>query len=622
MDLWVVAAAAGAGYIAKNLQNLSLDKKESSGVESSSNYSIKVQTESRNFLQQLRDKTCPLRKLARKRAQNDTFLEAENHSDVNSSDIDWLRNKDSEAGVASSSIYDALGKHDNLGWISSLPSVLKTEESLEFEDGQNRKGKFSRSRKLREHSVIPLNSLGSCLDAQLCKEHEKMEETMSSSVPLILTVRPVLVTEGNRTISRSSSDATFIQFEGCREKVRRENGVCFEENGSVLRSASFEQTEIVEQIQRKPKKSLGSLTLNGNSIFSQGSDGMLLFIIGMTIGILSSTTASKSEVDNLNKQLKQTQNLVQDLHDELDMKEMLTVKDLTNENDTPPSIKEPIASPSDDVKMTKFDDKTTENPEVMSQIEAELQAELEMLERNMKPSALERISNVVELDPDFEPDIVQGDLSNGIQIDISESGNKTTDTTTNFSQPANYAVCPYELSLRLHELIETRLKERIKELETALSNNLDSQSIAFGNRSPYSKTKSSSTPQSLTCMYDEPPAENFSTNGKSVKRADKDLENEYEELSCTDFYLGKQSIDRVLYEYDSISNHSVVMDEDRSLDHLVEEISQIWDDKKSTCFTSNEDYRSEDEDSDESERLLIKQIIERRNLGTSLVLKF
>lgn len=36
--------------------------------------------------------------------------------------------------------------------------------------------------------------------------------------------------------------------------------------------------------------------------------------------------------------------------------------------------------------------------------------------------------------------------------------------------PANYAVSPHELTLRLHEVIECRLEERVKELEIALEN--------------------------------------------------------------------------------------------------------------------------------------------------------
>lgn len=135
---------------------------------------------------------------------------------------------------------------------------------------------------------------------------------------------------------------------------------------------------------------------------------MLLFISGMTVGILTATTSWKNEVDKLNMQLNQMQNLVQDLHEELDMKEMLMVKELDDEggdpppgeDDTPLSMEEPVSSPS---KVNEFDgvkandNRKAENLELLSIIEAELQAELEMLEQNIKTSELDRISRVVEV---------------------------------------------------------------------------------------------------------------------------------------------------------------------------------------------------------------------------------
>ncbi|KAG8366445.1 hypothetical protein BUALT_Bualt17G0080500 [Buddleja alternifolia] len=541
MDLWVVAAAAGAGYVAKNLQNSSLDKKENL-IEQSYKYTFSVQSESRNFLQQLRDKTCPLRKLGRKGAQNYAFPD----SDLNFTEIDRLNNSDLESELASIG-GNALEKDRlNEDYNMNRRSVF----SAEFEDGENRSSGRVRngkiiSRRPRLNPIRPLRSIGSCL--------ENMEDN-SCLYPSISAVRPVLFTDGSRIISKSSSCSSFTQFEGCKVEERL--------------------------------------------VHSREPDTMLLFITGMTIGIMSATTAWKNEVDKLNTQLKQMQNFVQDLHEELDMKEMLMVKELTNEGFSPPgenhsplSIQEPISSPYD-VKtknLTKFDspeaiNKDMENPELMSKIEAELQAELEMLEHNMKASAIERISDVVELDPDFEPEIVKGDLkstiANGICGDSSESG------PTNCSRPPNNAVCPWELSLRLHELIESRLEKRVKELEIALENSqnrarvLASQNVVSKRRLSYSETESSSTHQSPTCIYDE------------------------QEM-----------------EYEYILNHSVVMEEGGLLDS-VQDFPETRDKKMSTNFMLNEDSGSEDDGSgDESEMLLIKQILERRRSGSSFNLK-
>ncbi|MCI52128.1 hypothetical protein A2U01_0073372, partial [Trifolium medium] len=45
-----------------------------------------------------------------------------------------------------------------------------------------------------------------------------------------------------------------------------------------------------------------------------------------------------------------------------------------------------------------------------------------------------------------------------------------TDANVTTPLPANYAVSPHELSLRLHEVIKNQLEERVKELEIALEN--------------------------------------------------------------------------------------------------------------------------------------------------------
>lgn len=122
---------------------------------------------------------------------------------------------------------------------------------------------------------------------------------------------------------------------------------------------------------------------------------MLLFITGMAIGILSATSSGKSEVDELNIQLKQMQCLVQDLHEELDMKETVVVKEMDDEegDNAAVSIEEPCSSPS----LVKAADKKAANLELLSRIEAELQAELEMLEQNLNVSDQDRVSSFVEV---------------------------------------------------------------------------------------------------------------------------------------------------------------------------------------------------------------------------------
>ena len=150
------------------------------------------------------------------------------------------------------------------------------------------------------------------------------------------------------------------------------------------------------------------------SFFSSGSlDGTVLFCLGISIGIISSFITNKSEVDKLKELLKQTENLVQDLHDELEMKDSLTVKELANENyesqDTydysiseraPNTIfsEQNIDGPIEDDGRDSNLQKANESSESMSKIEAELEAELERLGLNINaPPQQRRLSDVVEV---------------------------------------------------------------------------------------------------------------------------------------------------------------------------------------------------------------------------------
>jgi len=94
--------------------------------------------------------------------------------------------------------------------------------------------------------------------------------------------------------------------------------------------------------------------------------------------------------------LKRMENLVQDLQDELEMKEGLTVKELPNETSG---------------KHYDDNNKIHVDPEPMSKIEAELEAELARLELNITSKCLEEeISDFNEVDQEFIGDIVCGEL--------------------------------------------------------------------------------------------------------------------------------------------------------------------------------------------------------------------
>ncbi|KAJ8548020.1 hypothetical protein K7X08_021256 [Anisodus acutangulus] len=213
-------------------------------------------------------------------------------------------------------------------------------------------------------------------------------------------------------------------------------------------------------------------------------NGMALLYMGIITGMMSAIIANRREIEKVKEKLKWTKNLVQELEEELTVKEIAD-DGYENPNSYSPSRSdvEPLSS-SSEFQVNEPTTQTSENTnhlsaekhESMSEIEAELEAELERLEMSLK---VERISDFVELDPEDEVDVAQGDFKldclNVQSPGSSESDRDTSGTCIAHSKPANYPVSPRELSLRLHEVIESRLEARIKELETALD---DSQNRA------------------------------------------------------------------------------------------------------------------------------------------------
>ncbi|KAM7471464.1 hypothetical protein LguiA_009647 [Lonicera macranthoides] len=176
---------------------------------------------------------------------------------------------------------------------------------------------------------------------------------------------------------------------------------------------------------------------------SAASHGALLFSLGISIGMISSFLASKPEVNKLNELLKQAANLVQDLQEELEMKDSLTVKELVLED--------------------------FETQDMYNDSYNKLEAELERLELNTNSSSLERkLSDLFESLRqhswgELRANVLTRKAGPQPHVDQDVSGNSTTHSP-------NYAVSPTELSLQLHEVLQSRLEESVKELETELQN--------------------------------------------------------------------------------------------------------------------------------------------------------
>ncbi|KAF7806259.1 uncharacterized protein G2W53_038420 [Senna tora] len=495
MDLWVVVAAAGAGYLAKYWNNLS----------KSSDSSNQWSSEDHTF-ENTKSSSHPLCREAWGDESGKDVSSEQRVSDGNLVDglptVEVMSNKVLHCRNIRHGNYD----ESIVLSISNLPLSFSPNENLcDVEDGNeqisNVSGNYGflcsdssagqmgpnhhlagsktsrRNKHLYGHLSRPLSSLESCLMAQLYKEHCEMEEYVFSSVPSPSTpTRSFLVSNGSQIISRSNpkSFSASIVKEAYQENNESVFGI-----PSLPKIRSFNDP-------KKLKHEAGQWR-SGKHICNQ-LDAMFLFSLGISFGIITSIVTNKREVDKLRDLLKQTENLVQDLQEELEMKDSMTVKELNNENygsqDTCDHSfydkeingfspeKHMDNSPRNGCKEI-YNQKEEECSESMSKIEAELEAELERLGLNINTSNLDRkLSELAEVDPDFVADFAQGELRadtvRGKPLAQPKSDDDTSETTTPL--PADYAVSPHELTLRLHEVIESRLEERVKELEIALQN--------------------------------------------------------------------------------------------------------------------------------------------------------
>uniref|UniRef100_A0A7N0TRF5 Uncharacterized protein n=1 Tax=Kalanchoe fedtschenkoi TaxID=63787 RepID=A0A7N0TRF5_KALFE len=579
MDFLAVAAAAGAGYVAKCLHKIS---KENDG-ESSSN-----PTKAARVWQEWA-KTRPLTDTS------DDFCserlgELGRFEDCNLPSLTGY-----PLGVSENETFRFGG--ENLGW-----EALGKE--VEFPH-RFPKGGLIRSRRPYTNFTKPLISLESCLAAQLYKQHCEMENYVLTPLPHPSTrTRPLLVTDGKRVISRASSE---FQADMKLEMNQIEDRTLFRAPLLPKRPMKMKRRSVDFQRrlkqndggQRVRKTASSSATMDVQTHNPKGSpSGMLLFLVGVTLGILSTALANRREVDKLTELLKQSKNLVQDLQEEIEMKDSVTVKELASEK----------------IDIHESDGKQSE---MMSQIEAELEAELERLELNMKGSTLERIADFVELDPGYEADIAKGEFRfDTITKQVNEGGSESDEdsqdgTSTGHSDNANRPVSPRELSLRLHEVIEARLEARIMELEAALK---DSQKRVRALELSAIKAKAysdngSASPQSSSSLeernsFDQPLVINLA--GEAL-----DAYNEaYEEI----FRMVKTEDETPPdTTYDSQKTMAL---RSPSLNNLPVASAERVRRKEQL----SENIESDDESDDDLGKLLIQQIVEKTRQGSPLVL--
>lgn len=286
MDFWVVAAAAGAGYFAKYL----------SGESESSSGNSTQQSNFRDLLQQIRDQTCPFRQFSRSRLERES---SKREDDISDGQFNGASTSGSDATVlAKAGNYET---YNVLMMTSLLPefhgkesfqenSVERNEDFDNFGDGlaEFDTNRLPRSRSLRSRShefyAKPLNSLESCLTAQLYRDQERGEDYLIRSIPssLTQTVSPLLVTDGNRRMIRETIDSLGRRDGGKEHKVMTKGGISLEKTSSTsLGTHSPQQIGRVELPRKPEQRHVKGQLSSSNTRLSVGpfhSQGMTLFL--------------------------------------------------------------------------------------------------------------------------------------------------------------------------------------------------------------------------------------------------------------------------------------------------------------------------------------------------------
>ncbi|KAK7388870.1 hypothetical protein VNO78_23697 [Psophocarpus tetragonolobus] len=663
MDFLVVAAVAGAGCLAKylnkiskNADNSSLLSFEDSNFENaeSPTHPFCTQAGRDNLDRRSSDVNSQVDLLTNELASNKglesgkvrpfrNFSESYALSVLNFNDIGYENEQSSNVG-------------GNCGFLLHDFSAGK----LGLDPSEN-KASLRTNKHLYGHISKPSNSLESCLMAQLCKEHGKMEESVSSSS---MATTSFLTSDGNQMMSRSNDDDSFSGLTGSGEyrlhsKVKDKSvlfGVpCLPKIGS---SNDAQKMKFNAGNGQTKRLSPTSSVFSGKHINTK-HDATFLFSLGISFGIITSNFTNRREMNKLRELLKQTENFVQDLQEELETKDSMRVKkELHHENYGSQVTcdhsfcdkdlngfspeKHMDSSPTTNCKKS-YDQKEEESSESMSKIEAELEAELERLGLNMNESSPERpLSELAELDPDFVADFAQGEL----QTDMiggkgsihSEPNEDENDTVV----PVNYAVSPHELTLRLHEVIQTRLEGRVQELEIALENSqrklrfMESEHdghsqkcfSSYGQAVSFTKANiltnndcEPTTEPSIMNIFGESLGTYINTSCEEIIKIDDFEENSPSSIQISDYNVDSHSHDLhalgvLLCGPNDLLTHSTVNEERLSRELSSGEVTMLEG-------LSSSNYELNDVTGDEIgvcdyevERQLIRQIVERTKKGS------
>ncbi|KAA0057994.1 pericentriolar material 1 protein [Cucumis melo var. makuwa] len=668
MDLWVVATAAGAGCLAKYWQKLLKDGNTSSQMSSRNSSNGELGSLDHPFHQ--------------------TEQGTKASGDILAGEEEVLNGRDyvgSRFNVASTSGFDC-EKMDNMGnWqeynglsVSNLPLELSTATSndpqtfghrssvnVNVNDNMIDQLPCSSSRELNcfrptvrkigslRHKqsygrfIRPLSSLESCVLSHLYKEHVEMEEYILHSFqsPSRSTMRRFVVNDGTRIVRRRVRDSFSVQVDMDASNFHKEPFIGKNRNiyGIPLlpKTRSLKTSEMIDINGGGRQSEASSASPMHNEKFLHAKDRMILFCLGISIGLIS-FMENKREIDKLKELLKHTENLVQDLQEELEMKDSLTVKELSNENCESVGISENSFFNGKDQNLNpsaKSDDKELSKPnpeedsESLSKIEAELEAELQRLGLNTETSSADkRFADLHELDQEFTVDFSEGELRADMINDLSPKLQQNQDASE-FTSSGNYTVSPWELSVRLHEVVQSRLEARVRELETALENSerrlhsieakrTDSWKEFTHNEMLHSSSEESLTAQPLVMNLSGEALDAYNDAYNELMDIDDSEEEPMHSPSTGDESKHSQS-------QTTVNGHPFSVQNGRrngsiSLGRILVEEKMKNSYKKFGTMNgeSNEVDGSEDESSDyddEVEKQLIKQIVEKTRMGSPVV---
>lgn len=215
----------------------------------------------------------------------------------------------------------------------------------------------------------------------------------------------------------------------------------------------------------------------------------------------------------------------------------------------------------------------------------------------------------LQLDPDFMGDVAQGELKANMVNGPVDSDENACSSSTTHVHPTNYAVSPRELTVRLHELIQSRLEERIAELESALEDT--QKQLRLMEAEQLSSQRGFSSSEIGTLSTHESPTMTEHTDTMSpplfLNLSDSAL-NSYDEAYVEFKKIAntkKETINKQINENGWNGNG-----DNGSLLHL--EIAK----RKSNEIGES----SNDDDDDELAKLLIKRFVEKTRQGSPVVL--